>query len=386
MQKEKTTLKEIVLTILAVTLILSLTTITIVVAYPYSPDDTEVANALNYLRSIQQPNGCIKDFGTSNWAVMAIAAAGENPHDWKKNEGSSIVEYLKANTDLLGDLSDLNSASGIARFILSMVAADENPRDINGTDYVDVLEGLFNNGQMGNATWLFDDFWSVIALVSAGSVNTTILETTVQFIKDNQNSVDGGWGWAVGASSDVDDTAAAIMALIAAGEPRSSSIIISALNFLKENQQEDGGFPSWGVTNSASDSWGISAIVAANQDPTSPEWTKGGNTPVSHLLTLQNPDGSFNWTTIDPPWVNKELNTCYAIIALLGRSYPTILFISTDVNRDGTVNMKDIYRGILAYGSEPYSEKWDRYCDTNNDSKINMKDIFAMILDFGTTY
>jgi len=38
-------------------------------------DGTPLEKALDYLRSIQQPDGCISDFATSSWAVMAIAAA-----------------------------------------------------------------------------------------------------------------------------------------------------------------------------------------------------------------------------------------------------------------------------------------------------------------------
>ena len=46
-------------------------------------DGTPLEKALDYLRSIQQSDGCISDFATSSWAVMAIAAAGEDPNEWK---------------------------------------------------------------------------------------------------------------------------------------------------------------------------------------------------------------------------------------------------------------------------------------------------------------
>ena len=274
-----------------------------------------VSDALDYLRSVQQPDGCIENYATSSWATMAIAAAGEDPHTWAP-AGVSIVDYLKNNTDLL----DLNKPSDIARFILSMTAAGENPYDINGTDYVALLKGHFNNGQIGETYYLFDDFWGVIALVSAGEpVNSTIIQQSLSFIQENQNP-DGGWSWGVGYDSDVDDTAAAIMALISAGRPESSICIRKARNYLKQNQQPNGGFPSWGETNSGSDSWGISGIVAINEDPA--EWTVDGNSVIDHLLSLQNPDGSFNWSTYNPPWVNKPLLTSYAIVALCYRQYP----------------------------------------------------------------
>ena len=279
-------------------------------------DGTPLEKALDYLRSIQQSDGCISDFATSSWAVMAIAAAGEDPNEWKVDDGPSIVDYLIENRDML----NLSKASDVERFILSMTAADKDPRDVNGTNYVEILKGLFHDGQIGTEEWLFDDFWGVLALISAGeAANSTEIQATVNFIKEHQNA-DGGWGWAVGAGSDVDDTAAAVMALIASGEHSLAEEIQEALKYLKENQQSDGGFPSWGVTNSASDSWAIGAICSVGQNPC--EWKVNDTSVMDHLLSLQNEDGSFNWTSSDPPWVNRALMTSYAIVALCQKQYP----------------------------------------------------------------
>jgi hypothetical protein len=272
--------------------------------------------ALDYLRSVQKPDGSISDFATSSWAVMAIVAAGEDPHSWKGSGGNSIVDYLIANRHLL----DLGKATDIERFILSMTSAGENPRNIGGVDYLETLKNFFVDGQIGNEAWLNDDFWGVIALVSAGeSANSTVIRETVRFIKAHQNS-DGGWGWALGVASDVDNTAAAVMALISAGEENSTKAITNALQFLKSNQQLDGGFPSHDVTNSASDSWAISAIHSVRQNPA--EWQINGISVVDHLLSLQNADGSFNWTRADPAGINKAFMTSYAVVALCSRQYP----------------------------------------------------------------
>jgi len=275
-----------------------------------------ISKALNFMRSIQQPDGCISDFATSNWAVMAIAAAGEDPHDWRVGSGPSIIDYLIANRYML----NLSKATDVERFILSMTAADEDSRDINGTNYVGILKNLFVNGQIGNEAWLNDDFWGVLALVSAGeAANSTVIHETVEFIKEHQ-SVDGGWGWSANGGSDVDNTAAAIMALISAGEYNSTEVVKNALQFLRDNQQSDGGFPSWGVTNSASDSWTIGAICSVGQNPT--DWQVNGTSVIEHLLSLQNEDGSFNNTRNDSTWVNKAWMTSYAIVALCLRQYP----------------------------------------------------------------
>ena len=68
-------------------------------------NSTPLERALDYLRSVQQSDGCISDFATSSWAVMAIAAAGEDPHEWKLDSGPSIVDYLIENRDMLNPVS-----------------------------------------------------------------------------------------------------------------------------------------------------------------------------------------------------------------------------------------------------------------------------------------
>ncbi|MBA7593720.1 hypothetical protein ES703_00651 [subsurface metagenome] len=283
--------------------------------YPLQPTDTEVASALDYLRGEQGADGCISDFATSAWVTMAIAAAEEDPHNWKVGGNPSIVDYLAANA------GDASSVMDYERMILAIAAADEDPTAFGGVDFVALLEAAYDGTQIGDASLLNDDFWGVMALISAGeSQSSQNIVNTVAFIKSNQNG-DGGWSWGVGQDSDADDTAAAIMALIAAGEPQGATAIQNALAYIKSTQMENGGFESWGATNSATDSWAIDAIVAAGQDPTDESWESGdNNNPVDDLLTFQNPDGSFNWQSDTPS--NKALMTAYAIAALLGQPYP----------------------------------------------------------------
>ena len=294
-------------------LILTILPITIVAYsnYPLSSSDTEIASALDYLRNNQTIQGDIGGFGTSAWATMAIAAVGEDPHDWKAG-GDSIVDYLAANA------GDATSVTDYARMTLAIVAADEDPTSFGGRDFVNLLKGQYNSGQIGDTSLLNDDFWGVMGLISAGeSASSEIIANSVAFIKNNQNG-DDGWSWGVGQDSDVDDTACAVMALIAAGESSGSNAITNGLNYIKSQQADNGGFLSWGATNPSTDSWAIDAIVAAGQNPTSSYWTKNNNTPIDDLLGFQNPDGSFpDWQGNPSPWI-----TAYAIPALLGKPYP----------------------------------------------------------------
>jgi len=280
--------------------------------YPLNPGDIQITRAFNYLRGEQQADGRIAAFATSAWAVMAIAAAGEDPNTWTAG-GPSIVDYLRDHASQL----DTNKATDWERSVLAIVAAGKNPRDFGGIDYVSTVLGLYDGTQIGDNTLLNDDFWGILALTAIGENQG--IQNSKNFVISNQNS-DGGWGWAVGGNSDADNTAAAISALIAAGESPSSQAISQALGYLQSQQQNDGGFVSEGTTNAAVDSWVINSIIDAGQSPLSDDWRKSGNNPISHLLSLQDADGAFKWTAgmrSNPEWMMT-----YAIIALLGKSWP----------------------------------------------------------------
>ncbi|MBS7651051.1 DUF4430 domain-containing protein [Candidatus Bathyarchaeota archaeon] len=284
--------------------------------FPLTPTDPQIVAALRYLRSIQWPDGNIGGFHISCWVTMAIASAGQDPHYWRKSS-SSIVDYLIKNRGQV----DTIKVTDIAKFILAMTSARENPRNIGGVDYVSLLLSKEKSGQFGDATMCNDDFWAIISLISAGiPSNSQQIQNSRTFIKNHQNA-DGGWSWQVGGPSDADDTAAAIMALIASGEEKNSPAIVKAVNYLKSQLGSSGGFVSEGVANSASDSWVLMALVAANIDPSSSDWVKDGVNPVNHLIRCQNSDGSFGWRVGDDgdPWW-----TAYAIPALLGKPYPVI--------------------------------------------------------------
>jgi len=301
--------------------------------YPYTTSDPEVADALNYLRGQQGTDGGIGDFATTAWAMMAIAAAGEDPNSWQVSSNPTIVDYLAANA------GSASSANDYSRMILAIAAASEDPTNFGGRNFLSLLETAYDGTQIGDSSLLNDDFWGVMALVATGEdPASAIIQDSVSFILTNQNG-DGGWSWGVGQTSDVDDTAAAIMALMAAGQSANSTPVTDALAYIKSTQVDNGGFESWGSTNSATDSWGVDGIAAAGEDPTSAGWQSGlGNDPVDDLLSFQNADGSFNWTQATPS--NIELMTSYAITALLGVPYPVAVLqpqqgITVDVRIEG---------------------------------------------------
>ena len=272
--------------------------------FPFQPDDEIIQKALNFLENKQKQDGNIGGYSVTSWVAMTIAAAGQDLHNW-----GNLIQYIREHAYLI----DTDKAQDWERQALAIVACDENPRDFGGVNYVDKIKGYYDGTQIVSNSVLYDDMFGILALVSSGvNKSSAIIQNLKNYII-NQQAEKGGWG-------DVDSTSTAIMALITAGVDKNSEIIKEALEFLKKSQDETGGFKSWGSTNAASTSWAVCAITAAGQNPSNPEWENNSKTPVDYLLSLQQDDGSFNWT-IDkkqgPEWM-----TSYVIMALLGKSYP----------------------------------------------------------------
>jgi iron complex transport system substrate-binding protein len=329
------------LTVLLSILLVSIMTLAIMVTpavayadYPLQVDDAEITSALDYLRGIQAADGSIGSYSDSAWAVMAIAAAGELPDRWQV-EGVSVVDYLRNNAALLS--GEFNLGTAYARVVLAIIAAGENPSAFGpgdatyapGGDYLSRLKELHNGVQFtdgfGSEELLNDDFWGLIAVIAAReSLSSPLVTTTKTFIKDNR-AEDGGWCWGTAGNpyysgSDADDTAAAIMALVAAGENPGSAIINDGFSYLSSQQDVSGGFLSWGAANLGSTNFAVNAMNIAMRNPLSSYWIPGTVNPVDYILDFQEAEGSF----FDPgAWTPaREKNTANSIVSLLGKSYP----------------------------------------------------------------
>ncbi|HEY56115.1 MAG TPA: terpene cyclase/mutase family protein [Dehalococcoidia bacterium] len=308
--------------------------------FPLEPDDPVITDAVGFLGSdaVQDPaTGAIGTYSDSGWAIMAIAAAGEDPNDFGD---PSLVDYVKDNAALLA--SEFNMGTALARIVLAAVAACEDPSAFGpgdptyppGGDYISALKALHNGEQftdgLGAEDTLNDDLWGLLALAAAGEdPDSDIVTSTVNFILFHQND-DGGWGWATTdnlyySGSDVDDTAAGIMALAAVGFDMTLAEIqhpdYGALAYLRNNQDASGGFLSWGAVSLASTTWAVDAIVAAVGNPTDAQWAPDGINPVEFIMTYRNPsDGSFLDSGAYSP--NPQKDTSDALMALTGSFFP----------------------------------------------------------------
>jgi len=305
--------------------------------YPLPPSSTAIQDALRYLRGQQGNDGSIGTYSDSAWACIAIAAAGEDPHDWK-NGGPSLVDYLKEGPP--DPFDEFNMGTFLSRMVLAAVAANEDPSafgrwsgsdagvEIEDGDYLSALKSLHDGtqflqdltGDPDSANTLNEDFWAVRALIAAGeSPNSPIIDSTLDHIIDFQET-DGGWTWGTpehswyeAGSSDVDNTAAAIVALCL-GTRGASDAVQNALTYLQMNQHVSGGFESiWLGVNVQSTAWAVDAIRAAGGNPVGSEWTPVSMHPIDNLLAAQDGDGSFG---------ESIRSSADAVAVLVGSGYP----------------------------------------------------------------
>jgi energy-coupling factor transport system substrate-specific component len=230
------------------------------------------------------------------------------------------ASIARAGAWIRAHLDQLQGAGDLERTILALHACGVSVHSLPGGDPVSRLlrfrsaDGSF--GHLSNLT-----AFAVFALRAAGYANAdpTVRAAGTWLLR--QQNGDGGFGFATrGGGSDVDDTAAALQAIVDSGRSHGSAIT-RALAFLVRAQNADGGYPqqTGGESNAQSTAWAIQGLIAGGRDPR--RLTRGGSrSPVAFLATLLAPDGSVRYSRTGaqtPVWV-----TAQALTALAGRPLP----------------------------------------------------------------
>lgn len=314
--------------------------------------DPSVVRALDFISARQVASGGFGASGDADgtgltpWAILAIAAGREKPAQWDKG-GNDPISYLQSINLQSAAVGSPNPPAFYAKVILAYEAADRHQLIYNaGTPRIDMLDKLENvyrdptDGHFSYATSgdrteadVSTTTWVLLALCAAGQSDGYVSSARA-WLAAAQNG-DGGWGFqTVDARGDrvpssVDQTAAAIQALIAARADASSAVVQQGIAYLDAAQRTDGGFgeyPSAVRSNAESTAWTIQAILAADQRPTDAAWTKNGKTPVGYLKGMQRGDGSFAHSTsatTGKPATGQSamLTTTQSLIALAGKPF-----------------------------------------------------------------
>lgn len=181
-------------------------------------------------------------------------------------------------------------ATDYAGVILGMLAAGQDPKDLNGTDLVAELAALQKtDGSFG--TWLNHTIWAVIALDEAGGSYDT--GKAMEFLISKQKT-DGGFAL-YGDTGDPDMTGDALVALGSHKDLTGvSDAINKAIECLKKMQLSDGGFSSWGYENPESIAAVIRGLLACGvKDITSGDWQQESGNMIDALFSFQLKDGAF---------------------------------------------------------------------------------------------
>jgi uncharacterized repeat protein (TIGR01451 family) len=285
-----------------------------------TPARVAVQSAITWLRTQQLADGSYSGFGGSTGAtldtILAAAAANTDPISWTSASGVSVIDYLRTHA---ADFA-AKGASSAGKLALGVAAANLDPRNFSGLDLVISITNYYSpsTGIYGGSNW--DQAFATLGMVAAGEA---IPPTATQALAARIET-DGGWAFSPGIGSDTDSTGLVLQALIAGGQPVTSTPVISGLAFLKTSQTSDGGFisdPVYGPSsNTDSTAFAVQGIIAAGGDPLGPDWTISGSNPISFMLSLQGPDGSLYYTAAISE--SRQLATQQGIPGLVGRPFP----------------------------------------------------------------
>ncbi|WP_127491169.1 S-layer homology domain-containing protein [Paenibacillus glycanilyticus] len=224
----------------------------------------------------------------TDWSAIGLARANQKLPETYVQHLINNVKYSQGNFDLVTDLE---------RTILGLTVAGQDVSDAAG---INLLDKLTNHTGM-TAQGLNGPIFALIALdsgnysISADSEWTR--EKLIQQVLSKQNE-DGGFSLS-GGSSDPDMTAMVLTALAPYHNNQAvidASAFDKAITWLSENQQENGGYLSWGVDNSESVAQTIIALTSNHIDPTGADFTKNGVNLLDKLLQFRLPDGTFSHT------------------------------------------------------------------------------------------
>lgn len=235
------------------------------------------------------------------WSAIGLGAA-------KRSCPSRTVTLLRRQA------SGQQAAADLERSVLALRACGQRARDSRGR----VLRARQrSNGSVNNLTNQTAFFLLAVRAGGAGTKDGAVRRAG-RFVATQQNA-DGGFSFQRrGNGSGVDDTGAALQALVAAG--RSGRPVSRAATYLRAHQNRDGGFSvSNGASNAQSTAFAVQGLLAARANIDRVR-KRGSRSPLAYLASLIQRDGSVRYSRTvvqTPTWV-----TAQALTALARRPFP----------------------------------------------------------------
>ena len=222
------------------------------------------------------------------WVVIGLSRSDRLSDDFSKKYLNAASEHVKN----IGKnrLHDVKSTEN-SRLILGITAAGGNPTDIGGCNLIQGLTDTDYIKRQGNN----GPIWALIALDCGNYAipfeSDVTREGLIEIILSMQCS-DGGWGFS-GNTSDTDMTAMALQALapyIVKSNVKSAAK--KALQYLSDNQTDNGGYESYSTQNCESCAQVTVALCSLGIDPQTDErFIKCGNSVLDALCAFSVDDG-----------------------------------------------------------------------------------------------
>ncbi|MHB1859330.1 MAG: ECF transporter S component [Solirubrobacteraceae bacterium] len=279
----------------------------------------DAARGVAYLASAQDASG---GFGAArgspsssmftSWAALGLAAAGAPPTALHR-DGRTPLSELQATAHTVEA-----GAGGAERTMLALHACGASADSAGGVKLLSRLLAARRRGSFEGQVNL--TAFAIFALRAAGYPRSAPAIRDAAAWLARQQNVDGGFSFgARGDPSDVDDTAAAIEALVAAGT-RDHPLIARAVSYLRSSESPGGGFPQerGGEPNAQSSAWAVQALIAAGA-PVGLRGAARADTPVGYLERLVEPDGSVRYSAASaqtPVWVTAEALAAFSAAPL----------------------------------------------------------------------
>jgi iron complex transport system substrate-binding protein len=255
-------------------------------AHAATQQSSAAHHALDYVRTLQNPDGGFPAFGSDSSpgatidAILAFAAGGVDANGVKKS-GASPVDYLESQAAAYSD-----TAGGAAKLIVGLVAVGEDPRDFAHVDYVAKMRTYYDSSTHRYGVQTMDQ---AIYMLARESLGLSPQAGTAAYLESKQMA-DGCWEFADGMGCDTNTTALAVQALVVAGVDPADAPIQAVLTYFESAQNADGGFPylAPGDSDANSTAFVLQALVAADEDVNAGgPWEESGKTPLQALLGFQ---------------------------------------------------------------------------------------------------
>lgn len=274
--------------------------VTPALAVAQAPEPTPAERAAAWLATLAE-------WAYASTVVEGVAQAGLDPKQWPEpgtNAFARLAPYSGVDGDYWSYLRIAHAAG----------ASGYDPHNVNGVDYVKKVREGFQNGQSGDARFVNDDVWAILALRAAGvPASDEQIRASALVIRTSQLP-DGGWAHALPAlRGSTDFTGAALAALRAAGEDMSD--LADARIFLDSTLHDDGGHDSNDPNsqpNCQSTTWALHGYAALGLSARAQT--------IAFLRGLQRAEGGIAISRTSA--VANDFCTSEAMIALAGARYP----------------------------------------------------------------